>query len=153
MRNILLTALFLLASAALIAQAAPAADQTKPAPAGQTQPAAAPDAEAAAPQDNLGEMVKDELLSSDTIYRYDPRGRRDPFRGRPAAAAGFSRGHAPRRLAVLLLDDLLDPGLRHDVLLAGNGQPQHFAPQTDSAFTATARRNAPTAERASWLRE
>jgi hypothetical protein len=25
-------------------------------------------------------MVKDELQSSDTTYRYDPRGRRDPFR-------------------------------------------------------------------------
>lgn len=80
MRTPLLTALFLLAAAALLAQAPAAAakpEQTPAAPA--PAPSAAP-VPPAAPEDNLEEMVKDELQGSDTTYRYDPRGRRDPFR-------------------------------------------------------------------------
>ena len=69
MRTLLMTALVLLSAAALLAQA-PAA----PAPSQALEPAPA------APEDNLEEMVKDELQSADTSYRYDPRGRRDPFR-------------------------------------------------------------------------
>jgi hypothetical protein len=78
MRTLRLIALCLLVSAVLPAQA--------PAPAGGP-PAAPPDqAPAAAPaptagaEDTLEEMVKDELQGSDASYRYDPRGRRDPFR-------------------------------------------------------------------------
>lgn len=69
MRTLLLTALSLLAAAALLAQA-PAA------PAPSQPPGPAP----AAQEDNLEEMVKDELQTSDTSYRYEARGRRDPFR-------------------------------------------------------------------------
>lgn len=81
MRTILLTALFLIVSAALLAQAPAAPSQTKSDPAGQQAPADLPAAGVvAAPEDNFGEMVKDELQGTDSLYRYDPRGRRDPFR-------------------------------------------------------------------------
>lgn len=76
MRTPLMIVLFLLAAAALLAQTPAPADPGQQAP---SAPAAAP-APQAAPEDNLEEMVKDELQSSDTTYRYDPRGRRDPFR-------------------------------------------------------------------------
>ena len=77
MRTALLTALWLVASAALLAQA-PVAEPPPPAVAAASGTPAAEEASTAG--DNLDEMVKDELLSSDTLYRYDPRGRRDPFR-------------------------------------------------------------------------
>jgi len=73
MRTVLLTALFLLAAAAVLAQA-----PAEPAP---EIPAMIPPEEGQAlTGDNLEEMVKDELQGGDTSYRYDPRGRRDPFR-------------------------------------------------------------------------
>ena len=72
MRTLLLILLSLTA-AALLAQAPAATPEPVP-----TTPAATLDAAAA--QDNLEEMVKDELQGSDTTYRYNARGRRDPFR-------------------------------------------------------------------------
>ena len=47
-------------------------------------------------------------------------------------------GCAPGRLAVLLPDDLLDAGLVHRVSLFRRVHPQHFRPQTVSAFSARA---------------
>jgi hypothetical protein len=76
MRTVLLTALGLALAAALSAQAPVPEAETAP-PAGV---AAMEDPGPGLSSDNLEEMVKDELQGADTSYRYDPRGRRDPFR-------------------------------------------------------------------------
>jgi len=106
MRTLLLTAMFLLAAAAMLAQT-PAA----PAPA-PVQPAdAAPAAVPAAPDDNLEEMVKDELQSSDTTYRYDPRGRRDPFRSLLQYQTKGPENCQQRTVGCLLWDEISLQGI------------------------------------------
>lgn len=96
MRRKLLFALLLITATALIAVA-----QQPPAPAQTQAPAQSPDETL---QQDLQSILEDpDLVDS---YRYDPQGRRDPFRSLVGPAPQLSRENAPPGVAGFLIEEL-----------------------------------------------
>lgn len=100
MRRKLLFSLVLIAATALIAVA-----QQPPAPTPASTPAPA---QQQSPDETLQQDLQAILEDPDLVnsYRYDPQGRRDPFRSLVGPAPQLSRENAPPGVAGFLIEEL-----------------------------------------------